>query len=101
MPDRLGAEAVTLRYDARVISENLSLHIPDGSFTAIIGPNACGKSTLLRGLSRLLLPEAGRIVLDEPARFSTHARQVAPADLRALPEFTALTTKVREAISHP
>ncbi|WP_286690164.1 MULTISPECIES: ABC transporter ATP-binding protein [unclassified Aeromicrobium] len=53
--------------------------------------------------SRVLVmsPRPGRIVLDEPARFSTHARQVAPADLRALPEFTALTTKVREAISHP
>ena len=77
MPDRLGAEAVTLRYDARVISENLSLHIPDGSFTAIIGPNACGKSTLLRGLSRLLLPEAGRIVLDGKDIARLPSREVA------------------------
>jgi ABC-type taurine transport system ATPase subunit len=53
--------------------------------------------------SRVLVmsPRPGRIVLDEPARFSTDSREVPPADLRALPEFTALTTKVREAISHP
>lgn len=53
--------------------------------------------------SRVLVmsPRPGRIVLDESARFSTSSREVAPADLRALPEFTALTTKVREAISHP
>lgn len=53
--------------------------------------------------SRVLVmsPRPGRVVLDEPARFSTDGHQVPPADLRALPEFTALTTKVREAISHP
>ncbi|WP_239640138.1 ATP-binding cassette domain-containing protein, partial [Microbacterium sp. B24] len=38
--------------------------MPDGSFTVIIGPNACGKSTLLRGLARLLHPSAGTILLD-------------------------------------
>jgi ABC-type cobalamin/Fe3+-siderophores transport system ATPase subunit len=61
---RLRADGVTLAYDKRVISEKLSLDIPDGSFTVIVGPNACGKSTLLRALSRLLTPTDGRIVLD-------------------------------------
>ncbi|MFF1573336.1 ABC transporter ATP-binding protein [Leifsonia sp. NPDC058292] len=61
---RLRADRATLAYDKRVISERLSLDIPDGSFTVIVGPNACGKSTLLRALSRLLAPTDGRIVLD-------------------------------------
>lgn len=61
---RLRSENATLAYDKRVISRELSLDIPDGSFTVIVGPNACGKSTLLRALSRLLTPSAGRIVLD-------------------------------------
>lgn len=61
---RLGAEGVTLRYGERTISTNLSLSLPDASFTVIVGPNACGKSTLLRALSRLLPPTSGRIVLD-------------------------------------
>ncbi|WP_323038345.1 ABC transporter ATP-binding protein [Gemmobacter sp.] len=64
MPQRLHAENVTLRYEARVISEGLSLTIPDGGFTVIVGPNACGKSTLLRALARLLVPDSGRVVLD-------------------------------------
>ncbi len=42
----------------------VTLDVPEGSFTVIIGPNACGKSTLLRSLSRLLTPEGGSIVLD-------------------------------------
>src|SRR5699024_4813756 len=32
--------------------------------TAIVGANACGKSTLLRSMSRLLTPSAGRVLLD-------------------------------------
>ncbi|MET0955786.1 MAG: ABC transporter ATP-binding protein, partial [Cryobacterium sp.] len=64
-PDaRLRADDVTIGYDKRLISEHLSVQIPDGSFTVIVGPNACGKSTLLRGLARLLRPSAGRVLLD-------------------------------------
>lgn len=64
MTDRLSAQGVTLRYNARVISQDLTLTIPDGVFTAIVGPNACGKSTILRALSRLLPPASGQVVLD-------------------------------------
>jgi iron complex transport system ATP-binding protein len=63
-PPRLSAHDLTLGYDRRVISRELSVDIPDGSFTVIVGPNACGKSTLLRALSRLLTPSQGRVVLD-------------------------------------
>ncbi len=64
VPDRLHADNVTLRYDERIISKNLSVSVPDGSFTVIVGPNACGKSTLLRALSRLLTPSSGQVILD-------------------------------------
>ena len=74
---RLRAEAVTLAYEQRVIAERLSLAIPDGSFTVIVGPNACGKSTLLRALSRLLRPRHGTVLLDGRDIFSLPAKQVA------------------------
>jgi ABC-type cobalamin/Fe3+-siderophores transport system ATPase subunit len=64
---RLHADAVTLAYDQRIISRDLSAEIPDGSFTVIVGPNACGKSTLLRSFARLLKPGAGSVVLDGKA----------------------------------
>ncbi|MGV6875851.1 ABC transporter ATP-binding protein [Pseudochelatococcus sp. B33] len=64
MQYRLCAESVTLRYGERTISADMNVAIPDGSFTVIVGPNACGKSTLLRALSRLLAPAAGRVMLD-------------------------------------
>ncbi|MEU8998575.1 ABC transporter ATP-binding protein [Streptomyces caniferus] len=74
---RLTAENVTLAYDQRVIAENLSVAIPDRSFTVIVGPNACGKSTLLRALSRMLKPAAGSVLLDGSAISSLPAKKVA------------------------
>ncbi|OMI90560.1 ABC transporter [Streptomyces sp. M1013] len=75
--NRLSAENVTLAYDQRVIAEQLSVEIPDNSFTVIVGPNACGKSTLLRALSRMLKPSRGRVLLDGSVIQSMPAKQVA------------------------
>ncbi|MFB8444736.1 ABC transporter ATP-binding protein [Streptomyces niveus] len=74
---RLAAETVTLGYDQRVIARDLSVEIPDNSFTVIVGPNACGKSTLLRALSRMLKPSQGRVLLDGAAIHSMPAKKVA------------------------
>jgi ABC-type cobalamin/Fe3+-siderophores transport system ATPase subunit len=74
---RLRAEGVTIGYDRRTISTDLSVEIPDGSFTVIVGPNACGKSTLLRALSRLLLPDAGQVLLDGKEIQTYRAKDVA------------------------
>lgn len=74
---RLSAEGVTLAYDGRVVVEGLFLDIPDGEITVIIGPNACGKSTLLRALSRLLRPKDGTVVLDGESIHRLPTKQVA------------------------
>ncbi len=75
--NRLHADAVTLAYDQRVISSDLSVQIPNDSFTVIIGPNACGKSTLLRSLSRLLKPQQGQVVLDGKALVDYRPKEAA------------------------
>ncbi|GAA2526662.1 ABC transporter ATP-binding protein [Pilimelia columellifera] len=62
--DRLVADQLSLGYGDRPVAAGLSLTIPDGSFTVIIGPNACGKSTLLKALARVLAPHAGQVLLD-------------------------------------
>jgi iron complex transport system ATP-binding protein len=74
---RLSAERVTLGYDKHIIARELSVGIPERSFTVIVGPNACGKSTLLRALSRLLQPSSGRVLLDGRAIHFYRARDVA------------------------
>ena len=69
----LRAQALTLAYDGDPIVHELSLVVPRGRVTALVGPNACGKSTLLRGLARLLRPRAGAVHLgaDEILRLPT------------------------------
>jgi iron complex transport system ATP-binding protein len=74
---RLAATDVTLRYDQRVVTEALTVSIPDNSFTVIVGPNACGKSTLLRALSGLLTPARGAVHLDGATIGSYRTKEVA------------------------
>lgn len=74
---RLQARDVTAGYDGRVVLEHMDAVIPDGSFTVVIGPNACGKSTLLRSLARLLRPQAGSVVLDGKDIHAYRAKEVA------------------------
>lgn len=76
-PAPLETVDATLGYDRRTISENLDVSIPDGSFTVIVGPNACGKSTLLRGLARLLKPAAGQVLLDGRDIHAMRTKEVA------------------------
>ncbi|MGG5173141.1 ABC transporter ATP-binding protein [Pseudarthrobacter sp. J1738] len=74
---QLSASNITLQYDARKVVDSLSLQIPDGKVTMIVGANACGKSTLLRGLSRLLRPAGGAVTLDGKSIHSRPAKEVA------------------------
>ena len=74
---RLRGDDLTLAYDERVVSEGLTVAIPDQSFTAIVGPNACGKSTLLRALARMIKPREGTIILDGQAIGSIPSKEVA------------------------
>ncbi|MEB8339397.1 ABC transporter ATP-binding protein [Streptomyces endophyticus] len=76
---RLTAESLTLAYDDRTVVDGLDLRIPDGKVTVIVGPNACGKSTLLRALGRLLKPRAGTVLLDGAELARIPGRDIARA----------------------
>ena len=60
----IAAEQLTLGYDGAEVVRGVSVSIEPGEFVAIVGPNASGKSTLLRGLGRLLRPLAGEVRYD-------------------------------------
>lgn len=74
---RLVADRLSLSYGDRQVVCDLDVEVPDGKITSIVGANACGKSTLLRGLSRLLRPSGGTVLLDGRAISTMPSREVA------------------------
>jgi phospholipid/cholesterol/gamma-HCH transport system ATP-binding protein len=56
---------VTFKRDNRVIYDDISLSIPKGKVTAIMGPSGIGKTTLLRLIGGQLKPESGKILFDQ------------------------------------
>jgi iron complex transport system ATP-binding protein len=63
-PHELRASGLTLGYSDDDVIRALDVTVPDGRITMIVGANACGKSTLLRGLARLMRPRGGEVILD-------------------------------------
>ncbi|WP_202535942.1 ABC transporter ATP-binding protein [Streptomyces sp. SID4919] len=74
---RLRASELTLAYDDRTVVHSLDLAVPDGAVTVIVGPNACGKSTTLRALGRLLKPRGGAVLLDGAALATLPTKRIA------------------------
>ncbi|WP_459546390.1 ABC transporter ATP-binding protein [Nocardia sp. X0981] len=74
---RLTARDLTLGYGNRPVVRELDLEIEPGLVTTIIGPNGCGKSTVLRALARLLRPRTGRVLLDGKAIATMRTKEVA------------------------
>ncbi|MDT0344614.1 ABC transporter ATP-binding protein [Streptomyces litchfieldiae] len=73
----LRATRLQLAYGDRLVAEDLDLAVPPGRITAIVGANACGKSTLLRALARLLSPKSGAVHLDGRALHTIPTRELA------------------------
>jgi len=74
---KLTAQDLTVGYGPRSVFSNLDLSLPSSALTVIVGPNACGKSTLLRTLARLLPVRHGSVLLDGADIHSLPTREVA------------------------
>ena len=64
----ISIHSVTKRFGDFVALDDVSLDVPDGSLTALLGPSGSGKSTLLRVIAGLEQPDTGEVVIaEEPA----------------------------------
>ncbi|MBV8615935.1 MAG: ABC transporter ATP-binding protein [Acetobacteraceae bacterium] len=61
----LRVEGLTKRFGGVAAIDGVTLSFPTGSLTAIIGPNGAGKSTFFNLISGGLVPDAGRVTLDD------------------------------------
>lgn len=81
----LRAHEIDLSYDRDIVVHELSVEIPQGKITTIVGANASGKSTLLRALARLLAPVNGHVYLGDREIRRQRSRDVAQ-QLTLLPQ---------------
>ncbi|PYE20682.1 iron complex transport system ATP-binding protein [Williamsia limnetica] len=94
-----GVSQKTQRGGARLVDDvvkELSLAVPPGQITAIVGANACGKSTLLRTMARLHAPRLGHVVLDGKAVHGLPTKEVA-AILGLLPQSPIAPDQIKVA----
>lgn len=57
-------DAVSKTYGSKTIVDNLTLEVKDNEILCLLGPNGCGKTTLLNMLSGLTKPDRGNITID-------------------------------------
>lgn len=74
---QLAVEDLSVGYRDNVVVRDMDLEITPGRITSIVGANACGKSTLLRSMSRLLSPIEGHVLLDGKAVHRLPAKELA------------------------
>jgi ABC-2 type transport system ATP-binding protein len=60
-------ENITKSYNNRIIIDDVSLNINEGNITGLIGINGAGKTTIMKLLSQIIIPDSGNIIfMDEP-----------------------------------
>lgn len=68
---------LTVAVPGRCLLHGLTLDLPAGQVTALIGHNGSGKSTLLKVLARQIMPSSGKVVFEERPLFAWRARDFA------------------------
>jgi sulfate/thiosulfate transport system ATP-binding protein len=71
----IAVEKVTRRFGDFLAVDDVSLDVPAGSLTALLGPSGSGKSTLLRMIAGLDMPDSGRVLIAGEDRTSQPARK--------------------------
>lgn len=95
------AKELSIGYEKRKIVEALNLKIPKGQITTMIGPNGCGKSTILKTLARIMKPKSGSVYLDGKIIHKESTKQVAKK-LAVLPQSPEAPSglKVKELVAY-
>ena len=76
---------VSAAYGKNTVLENVTLEVRRGSITAIIGPNGCGKSSLLKTVMRTVVPTSGHVEFkDRP--LTDHPRRELSRSIAYLPQ---------------
>lgn len=96
MGPALSFSDVDFEYPGMRVFRGLNIRLRQGEFVCVLGPNGCGKTTMVRLATRVLEPECGRILLSGDAISGLSRREIArrvavvPQEERSLFEFSVL-----------
>ncbi len=82
----LSAESLTTDYGAVRAVDGVSITVPEGSITAVLGANGAGKTTLLRTISGLVHPSGGRVTFAGKDITTTSVEEIVRLGLAHVPE---------------
>lgn len=74
-----------LCYDEKIILDDINIEIEKGKITALIGPNGCGKSTLIKSISKILTPKSGEVLMGDKNLLKMPPKELAK-ELAMLPQ---------------
>lgn len=93
-PPTLRADHVTVRIGAKALLDDVSVSLPPGSMTVLLGPNGSGKTTLIRVLAGILAPTLGDVHLGD-SRLRDLGRSAIARQCAYLPQQTSTSFAIR------
>ena len=82
----LTLENISATYGSIQALDDVSIHVEEGQFVAIVGPNGAGKTTLFRTISGQIKPTHGRILFEGRDLLAMHAKDRAHLGIAHVPE---------------
>jgi len=73
---KLEMQGITLAYGDKKVVEDVTFQVMPGEMVGLVGPNGCGKSTIIKALSRVITPYSGRVLINGRDIFQIPRREL-------------------------
>lgn len=74
---KLGVKDLEFAYDSVLVLKNVNLEVKEGEILSLVGPNASGKTTLLKCMNNILKPQSGSVLVDGDELANLEKREIA------------------------
>ncbi|MDD4874114.1 MAG: ABC transporter ATP-binding protein [Dehalococcoidales bacterium] len=86
---KLSLQNLSIGYDDKIVLSGISLGVLAGEVLGIVGPNGCGKSTLIKGITRVIPLKGGDIYLNNKSLLKMPQGEIARS-IAVVPQFPSL-----------